>query len=366
MSPATACATVDREFGVEQELGVTLADDTEYELTVSVGRRDGFVGTYGAWRIQLLAGSSVRANLSADDVMPAPPSGTFSDVSVSFVSASSDPDSGEPLWVRLMVDPATMAGDYADFDNVRVTADSSPISVSDHGFEEQRNEFEGNPGSVVIPILGGPWVAVGAAPGGRFVGDPIPQDEVYTSPRFLNSEPSGGVFVTEGGNGMDGPNMFFMCDPPIPGCPVVTRTYGVEQALGAVVADDTEYQLTVAVGHRDGTGGTYGGWGIQLLAGDTLLDELFSNDPKDVTRGHFRDVAVSYHSLASGDPNLGKPLKVRLLFDPNLGGDYADFDNIRLPEPQVPTMLASGIALLCALVRRRRRMAAAAARPCPV
>ena len=53
------------------------------------------------------------------------------------------------------------------------------------------------------------------------------------------------------------------------------------------------------------------------------------------------------------DPNLGEPLSVRLLFDPGLGGDYADFDNVLVvPEPGVLPSLIARVLLLGLLASR--------------
>jgi hypothetical protein len=142
VSPTPGCPILAGAFGVQQELGTTISDDTEYELTVAVGNRDGTVGTYGAWGIQLLAGSTVRAEVFSDDIPPLP-SGTFTDVSVDFVSSVADPDSGEPLGVRLLIDPSLAPGNYADFDNVRVTVDGSPVSVADHDLRSSRTASKG-------------------------------------------------------------------------------------------------------------------------------------------------------------------------------------------------------------------------------
>jgi hypothetical protein len=43
-------------------------------------------------------------------------------------------DLGEPLGVRLLFDPA-LGGDYADFDNVQLTAAGELVFVHDHDFE---------------------------------------------------------------------------------------------------------------------------------------------------------------------------------------------------------------------------------------
>jgi hypothetical protein len=254
-------------------------------------------------------------------------------------------DLGEPLGVRLLFDPA-LGGDYADFDNVQLTAAGELVFVHDHDFENQRNGLEGNPASNLAPFLGRPWESVGLPSQTRRIYDPDSNDGTYMDPNVDNSNNC--VLGT-----MDSPTIFFMCDSG-PGCPAASDAFGIGQILHTAVANDSGYLLIVSIGNRDGLVGTYGGWGVQLLAGNSVRAELHSDDIPPLPVGTFSDVSVSSTSNVSEDPNLGEPLGVRLLFDPALGGDYSDFDNVRVvPEPEGLIGLIAGALLLGYLTRRR-------------
>jgi lysophospholipase L1-like esterase len=113
-----------------QVLTDTLATDTEYLLNVAIGRflpnQPYAFSTYGGYRIELLAGSTVIAQ--AVDLID-PPAGEFRDA-FAFVS-SNDLDSaliGSPLSIRLDIS-ANDSPRSTHFDNVRLVRRDAPTGI---------------------------------------------------------------------------------------------------------------------------------------------------------------------------------------------------------------------------------------------
>ena len=66
---------------------------------------------------------------------------------------------------------------------------------------------------------------------------------------------------------------------------------------------------------------------MQLLAGNTTLAE--DNDALSIAEGEFKTVTISFTTTAK-EPNLGKPLQIRLLNTLERSGLEVNFDDIRL------------------------------------
>ncbi len=150
---------------------------------------------------------------------------------------------------------------------------------------------------------------------------------------------TGGVFGT-----MDGPQVGFFFQSS-------TGQLSQTVTLGDTLVVGETYDLTVAIGERDGDGipvgnGPFAGYVIELLSGGTSIAAI-SGATSPGGAGTFSDVTLRYTATAL-DPvgTLGVRIGV-------LNAGHLDIDNVRLtPEPSSLTaiMLGSGILALC---RRR-------------
>lgn len=134
----------------------------------------------------------------------------------------------------------------------------------------------------------------------------------------------------------------------------------ISQTIGAILSEDTVYDLTVAVGNRlpgNPYGTTFGGYRIELLAGGIVI--AFVEDEITPMAGTFEDVSFSIFS-GDIDPALyGESFTVRLSQTSLLQHASTDFDNIRflatpIPEPSSLLLLLGGVALLRVGLRARQ------------
>ncbi|MGH8528308.1 MAG: sialate O-acetylesterase [Nevskiales bacterium] len=107
-----------------QTLTTTLTANTDYALTVGIGRflpnQPFAFSLYGGYRIELLAGSTVIAS-DSDTAQPA--EGAFSDATVAVAAGQISPALiGQPLAVRLAIS-STEAQRSTHFDNIRLACD---------------------------------------------------------------------------------------------------------------------------------------------------------------------------------------------------------------------------------------------------
>lgn len=105
----------------------------------------------------------------------------------------------------------------------------------------------------------------------------------------------------------------------------------VRQELADTLYADAEYALTVGVGRRlptDPYATRYGGYAVELLAGDTVIAS--SVNAVAPAAGRFTDVTLVVNTRDLDPALLGRPLGVR--FGIPEGGDRAvvDYDNVRL------------------------------------
>lgn len=103
---------------VRQTLTTVLVADTIYTLEVEVGNRldDPFAG----YSVQLRAGGMILAS----DSSQAPGDGQFVTSTVTYTSSPTDPQLGQPLEIWLLA-----SGVQANFDNVRLDADTFPVEL---------------------------------------------------------------------------------------------------------------------------------------------------------------------------------------------------------------------------------------------
>jgi len=123
-------------------------------------------------------------------------------------------------------------------------------------------------------------------------------------------------------------------------------------SLGAITAN-TQYFLTVAVGHRidlDAADAT-----ISLLAGGKAIQSI-TIPASAIPRGTFADFIATYTTLP-GDPLTGMSLGIRLRADrlPGPGADLeTSFDNVRLTATTVPEPTAMFLPAVFVMLARRR------------
>lgn len=130
----------DGEYGFEQTLATVLEPNTNYTLTVEVGNIASGVATNGTffnldefpgYRVDLLAGGVV---LAQDDNSLSIPEAEFATSTVSFSTAASHAQFGQPLGIRLVnlnvipdgFDQASSPDLEVDFDNVQLNVTAIP------------------------------------------------------------------------------------------------------------------------------------------------------------------------------------------------------------------------------------------------
>ncbi len=155
-------------------------------------------------------------------------------------------------------------------------------------------------------------INVGAVTGwsesGGTIGNFNPSTAFYTNTKITDS--NGGVVGDMAGNTV----LFF-------------STAGgstVEQTLAGTAVGGLKYTLTAAVGYRDASAVTFGGYAVQLLANSTVV--AATNSTTAPGTGIFLDVATTYTPTTA---DTGKTLALRLGM-PVLGANHVDYDNVRL------------------------------------
>lgn len=141
---------------------------------------------------------------------------------------------------------------------------------------------------------------------------------------------------------------------PSDGLQVLQVTDGSRfQTLTDVLAANTIYTLTVAVGKRNDL--TMASYRFTLEAGASVIATASAPPNGIPAGGDMDDVTITYTALA-GDPLLGQALTIRLSHVNSSGDAIALYDNVRLdaspvttgdvPEPGAAFLLALGLAWL--------------------
>jgi hypothetical protein len=136
------------------------------------------------------------------------------------------------------------------------------------------------------------------------------------------------------------------------------------QTLGDTLQTSTRYTLTVQVGYQLFASTPTGGYGVELLAGSTVIASDFNG--LLVSRGAFTLVTVVYDSSAT-DPLAGQALTIRLRSTvTSTTNAQTNFDDVKLeatalggpnpvPAPPGLVLLASG-GVCVGLARTRRAL----------
>ena len=167
-----------------------------------------------------------------------------------------------------------------------------------------------------------------------------------------NLGPIPGWTITGGAAGSWQPNSAFLNLPASDGKMVAFSNGGtIYQTLGASLAPNTTYTLSVDVGSR-ADAGFLSNYTIELFAGSMLLNAL-SGSNGTISPGTLQDEFFGF-TTGTSTPT-GDPLTIALLST----GPQTDFDNVRLTavstvsEPGSLALLASGLGLALFLFRRR-------------
>ncbi|MCW1922521.1 hypothetical protein OKA05_08140 [Luteolibacter arcticus] len=172
----------------------------------------------------------------------------------------------------------------------------------------------------------------------------------YNELDFADTQPSGGAHGT-----MAGPNFAGISGD---------GSGRIDQTLAATVGANTQYTLTVALGHRtvdSGAAATASTVTLELLAGGVSLATATYNpsggiwndsgtNPDDT----WADASLVFTSGAA-PAQLGQAITIRFIKS-GAGGNYMDIDNVRLDATAVPEpslALLAGLGGL-SLLRRRR------------
>ena len=135
----------------------------------------------------------------------------------------------------------------------------------------------------------------------------------------------------------EGSNVLAIFLPNPPGIGVV----GVSQKLPQVLTADSQYTLTVEVGNNAPRADLpafagFPGYAVQLLAGGTTIAQDYNT--LTPAEGTFATSTVKYTASAN-DPNLGKPLEIRLVNILQGEGIEVNFDRVQLQESKLPKNL---------------------------
>lgn len=286
---------------ISDPLSVTVQPDTLYIVDVAVGDRlDSGAPTLS---MDLQSNGTVLAFANNTSLMniPSPPDGGFVDARL-YATQNHNVATGSPLQIRL----TGGGGGQAIFDNVRLTVvEGAAVPIVNHSFEQPD---VGSNNGFAFGAVG--WTEGGSG-GGVFEG----------SSQIVAADGSQSAFILGGGS--------------------------LEQALdGQTVEAGHRYILMADVGDRVAT--NFGGYQLELLAGDETLGIDDNSMPLTGLEGQFFTAAVVDVTVMPGDPLIGETLGIRL--SALGGGTQTYFDNVRLfaispqaagvPEPTSLTLLA--------------------------
>ena len=217
-------------------------------------------------------------------------------------------------------------------------AKAASIAISNSGFEEPN--LEG-----VEPIVGNEVFTFDPPPGWQLY-DPsglIPADTNLSTSYSGVWNPSSAFYTDEA---PEGENIGAIFLNQTPGSGVV----GLSQTLLDTLQANTQYTLQVEVGNPGSSFfAGFPGYGIQLLAGDTIIAE--DNNTLNIAEGSFSPSTIVYRTSIN-DSNLGQPLQIRLLNTLESNGLEVNFDEVRLSTVSIsePTSIPESDLIVSLLV----------------
>jgi len=143
-----------------QQLSATLQPNTRYTLSAAVGVRN--IGTFGGYRVSLLAGAALLSNVASAAAPGA--AGGFHVVSTVHDSGGSPSGLGQPLVIRLgKVNNADDA--YVDFDSVQLRVERTAADATRIRRQGNSIVIEWSGGGTLLESedLGSPWKEVAGA-----------------------------------------------------------------------------------------------------------------------------------------------------------------------------------------------------------
>jgi hypothetical protein len=213
-------------------------------------------------------------------------------------------------------------------------AHAATLSIDNHDFETggfSSDDFTSFPGEIPTGWSSSTGLT------GNFYGYYNPDDAGY-----IGTDGSGTAGT------MAGPNVFYF------GSAVTGE--GIYQVLSDTFEADTDYDLTVALGARDGGLAFTASLTMNLYAGSTLL--ATSTVRNTASDGSFSDFTLNYTYNGADAGLVGQNLKIEFLEDDSIATGEVDIDNVRLtsnitsvPEASTSLMALGGAAVL---LRRRR------------
>lgn len=196
-------------------------------------------------------------------------------------------------------------------------ANAASLTISNPGFE--------------TPVIGDNEYTIQDVPGWQAY-DPNNFLSTFTPGEVVNYAVLNPATYSYAGEAAEGNNVGALYLTLPPGSGVI----GLTQILSSVLMANTTYNLQVQVGNTapdEYVGPGFPGYAVQLLAGGNIIAQDYNT--LNPAEGFFATSMVNYTASAN-DPNLGKPLEIRLLNLAQNPGTELGFDDVRLEATQVP------------------------------
>ena len=220
------------------------------------------------------------------------------------------------IFTKIAATVATSAAISVALAQIAPKANAASLTISNPGFE--------------APVLGDNEYTIRDVPGWQ----------AYDPNNFLSTPPGEVVnyavlnpaSYSYPGEAPEGNNVgaLYVALPPGSG------VFGLTQILSSVLMANTIYNLQVQVGNPNPDEYVepgFPGYAVQLLAGGNIIAQDYNT--LNPAEGLFATSMVNYTALAN-DPNLGKPLEIRLLHLAQNPGTELGFDDVRLDATKVP------------------------------
>ena len=238
------------------------------------------------------------------------------------------------LWTAVPADGVVITEDGINPDNTatkeaKVTIDKSgniTAIVTNPGFESPKLNDGGS-------------VATGAVPGWKEGWYNLSNPDVWVVESYSAGVINPDAAYGYGGAAAEGENVAYAAG-------YTGYDMGLSQILSVALQADTQYVLSAKVGnpyaYNEGLTNDYR---IELVAGDVVLETDTGPSPNGTTDPCWVDVSLTHNSGSVSDPNVGRPLEIRLVtVDDGSVGYEVNFDDVKLtatpayPFPAVHTV----------------------------